>query len=85
MRDAELCPNFEVFMLARLSVAEFDQPLRLKAVCAMVSMSRSWVLAAVARGAFPPPAYRLGGRRAVAWSLLDITRWLESQRIPRAN
>lgn len=72
-------------MLAELSAAEFDQPLRLKAVCAMVSMSRSWVLGQVAIGQFPAPAYRLGGRRAVAWSFADIASWLESQRIPRAN
>lgn len=72
-------------MTFEYSAAYFDRPLRIRDVCTLVSMSRSWILAEVASGKFPPPAYRLGGRRAVAWSTDDIKSWLESQRIPRKN
>ena len=50
------------------------QLLRLPQVLALLGMSRSWVYGEIARGAFPPPV-RLG-RRAVAWRLSDIERWM---------
>lgn len=62
----------------------FDQPLRLKSVCDLVPMSRSWILQKVSTGEFPPPAYRLGGN-AVAWSQRDVIAWLEAKRISCAD
>lgn len=61
-----------------------DLPLRLPAVCDIVTMSKSWILQKVAEGEFPAPAYRLG-RNAVAWSRRDVFAWLEAKRTTCAD
>jgi len=49
---------------------------RLPAVLARVGLSRSYVYAAVSRGAFPPPL-KIG--RASGWDSRAIDAWIDAQ------
>jgi prophage regulatory protein len=54
-----------------------DAILRLPAVKARVSLSRSTIYAKVAEGTFPKPV--ILGKRAVGWVESEIQGWLEQQ------
>ena len=51
--------------------------LRLPAVRARVSMSRSTIYQRVREGTFPPPVNL--GKRAVGWLASEVDAWLASQ------
>lgn len=50
---------------------------RLPGVLRRISLSRSWLFAAVASGQFPKPVKL--GQRAVGWRSQDIDVWIESR------
>ena len=52
--------------------------LRLPELIRICGVGRSTILAHIDRGTFPKPI-RLPGTRALLWSSLAISRWLESQ------
>ncbi len=52
-----------------------DRILRLPEVIDTISMSRSWIYAAMARGEFPRPV-RIGPK-AVGWRRSSLEKWVE--------
>lgn len=58
--------------------------LRLREVCARVSLSRPTIYRAIQRGQFPKPCKPLSGR-ASAWSEAEVNAWIESRLADRAE
>ena len=56
-----------------------DALMRLRAVCAMVSLSRSTVYQKIKDGTFPSPAVKLGAR-CTRWRAGDVHEWVMAPR-----